>query len=116
MRRDCVHSGQQASLSTGDVTDSTTPIEPGFLLDFCNSLSPNMYEPQLCVGLIAERAQEQLTAHSPPTTIIGARFEASEKGGDTEQLLGFDYSRLTVALLGAVKELTNLIAQVESQL
>ena len=71
-------------------------------------------EPRL--GLIAERVQEQITAHSLPTNMIGTRFEAIEKGGEIEELLGLDYSRLTVALLGAVKELTNRITQLESQL
>ena len=121
MQADCVHSGQSTSLSTEKVKDNITPLDSDLLLDFCNALSPSMYsrvdlgaEPRL--GLIAERVQEQITAHSLPTNIIGTRFEAIEKGGDIEELLGLDYSRLTVALLGAVKELTARITQLESQL
>ena len=58
--------------------------------------------------------QEQIAERSLPTNIIGTRFEAIGNG-PIEELMGLDYSRLTVALLGAVKELTNRITQLESQ-
>ena len=116
-----VYTANQTSVSTERIKDNITPLDSDLLLDFCNALSPSMYSrvdlgPEPRLGLIAERVQEQITAHSLPTNIIGTRFEAIEKGGEIEELLGLDYSRLTVALVGAVKELTNRVAQLESQL
>ena len=43
-------------------------------------------------------------------------FEAIEKGGEIEELLGLDYSRLTVALLGGLKAITARVAELESRL
>ena len=121
LHADCVFSGVgNTSVSTERIKDNITPLDSDLLLDFCVALSPSMYtrtdlEPLPRLGLIAERVQEQITAHSLPTNIIGTRFEAIEKGGEIEELLGLDYARLSVALLGAVKELTNRITQLESQ-
>ena len=121
MHPDCVYTTGQTGVSTEKIKQNITPLDSDLLLDFCNALSPSMYNrtdlgdgPRL--GLIAERVQEQIAEHSLPTNIIGTRFEAIEKGGKIEELLGLDYSRLTVALLGAVKELTNRVSQLESQL
>ena len=116
---DCVFSGNQTSLSTEKVNDNITPLDSGLLLDFCNALSPSMYsridlEPNARIGLIAERVQEQIAEHSLPTNIIGTRYEAIGDG-PIEELLGVDYSRLTVALLGAVKALTQRIEELKSQ-
>ena len=110
MHSDCVVSGQTSSLSTERVKDQITPLGSDLLLDFCNALAPSMYvrtdigDPEPRLGLIAERVQEQLIEHALPTNMMGSRFEAVEQGGDIEKLLALDYSRLTMALLGAVKE------------
>ena len=119
IHNDCVYSASQTSVSTERIKNNITPLDSDLLLDFCNALSPSMYsrvdlgaEPRL--GLIAERVQEQITAHSLPTNIIGTRFESIENGGEIEELLGLDYSRITVALLGAVKELTKRVEELES--
>ena len=117
MHSDCVVSGQTSSLSTERVKDQITPLGSDLLLDFCNALAPSMYvrtdigDPEPRLGLIAERVQEQLAEHSLPTNMMGSRFEAVQPGGEIENLLALDYSRLTVALLGAVKELTTRVAQ-----
>ena len=115
---DCIYSGSNTSISTERIKDNITPLDSGLLLDFCNALFPSMYSrvdmgPDPRLGLIAERVQEQIAEHSLPTNIIGTRFEAIGNG-PIEELMGLDYSRLTVALLGAVRELTNRITQLES--
>ena len=120
MQQDCVFSANQTSLSTERVKDNITPLDSGLLLDFCIALSPSMYsridlEPNARIGLIAERVQEQIAEHSLPTNIIGTRYEAIGDG-PIEELLGVDYARLSVCLLGAVKQLTTRIAQLESQM
>jgi len=121
LHADCVFSGVgSTSVSTERIKDNITPLDSDLLLDFCNSLSPSMYsrvdlgaEPRL--GLIAERVQEQIAENSLPTNIIGTRFEAIEKGGEIEELLGLDYSRLVVCCLGAISELTKRIEELESK-
>ena len=120
MHSDCVVSGQTSSLSTERVKDQITPLDSDLLLDFCCALAPSMYVrtdiggPNPRLGLIAERVQEQLAEHSLPTNMMGSRFEAVHPGGELEKLLSLDYSRLTVALLGAVKELAKRIEELES--
>ena len=52
----------------------------------------------------------------PKSPFINKLYQALEDDGEIEELLGLDYSRLSVCLLGAVKELTNRITQLESQL
>ena len=69
------------------------------------------------MGLVARDVEQQLTNHALPTRrFIGMRYQAIEKYGEIEELTGLDYERLSVALLGAVKELTNRITQLASQL
>ena len=106
MHNDCVYSNN-TSLSTEKIKDNITQLDSGLLLDFCNALSPSMYSrvdmgPDPRLGLIAERVQEQIAEHSLPTNIIGTRYEAIGNK-PIEELLGVDYSRLTVALLCVVK-------------
>ena len=72
-------------------------------------------EPQPRVGLIAPDVESALTNHSLPISpFINKLYQSIEENGEIEELMGLDYSRLTVALLGAVKELTNRITQLES--
>ena len=93
-----------------------SPVDPALLLDFCNDLIPSMYsrtdiEPKPRLGLIAQDVEQCLADHSLPQSPFIQKFDRDEM----QELLGLDYSRLTVALLGAVKELTNRITQLESQ-
>ena len=72
-------------------------------------------EPQPRVGLIAQDVESALANHSLPISpFINKLYQSIEENGEIEELMGLDYSRLTVALLGAVKELTNRITQLES--
>ena len=73
--------------------------------------------PQPRLGLIAQDVESALATHSlPKSPFINTLYQALEENGEIEELMGLDYSRLTVALLGAVKELTSRITQLESQL
>ena len=72
--------------------------------------------PQPRVGLITQDVEAALTNHSlPKSPFINTLYQSIQKDGDIEELMGLDYARLSVCLLGAVKELTNRIAQLESQ-
>ena len=74
-------------------------------------------EPQPRVGLIAQDVEAALTNHSlPKSPFINTLYQSIEKDGDIEELMGLDYERLSACLLGAVKELTSRITQLESQL
>ena len=73
--------------------------------------------PQPRLGLIAQDVESALATHSlPKSPFINTLYQSIEKDGDIEELMGLDYARLSVCLLGAVKELTNRITQLESQL
>ena len=72
--------------------------------------------PQPRLGLIAQDVESALKDNALPTSpFIGMRYQAIEKDGPIEELMGLDYSRLTVALLGAVQELTKRIEELESK-
>ena len=120
MHQDCVYSGSQTSVSDQRLKTDVSELDSGLLLDFCNSLSPSMYSrtdltPQPRLGLIAQDVETALTNHSlPKSPFINKLYQSIEENGEIEELMGLDYSRLTVALLGAVKELTNRITQLES--
>ena len=95
-----------------------SPVDPALLLDFCNDLIPSMYsrtdiEPKPRLGLIAQEVEQCLAHHSLPQSPFIHKFDQAIDG-EMQELMGLDYSRLTVALLGAVKELTNRITQLES--
>ena len=94
-----------------------SPVDPALLLDFCNDLIPSMYsrtdiEPKPRLGLIAQDVEQCLADHSLPQSLFIQKFDRDEM----QELLGLDYSRLTVALLGAVKELTNRITLLDSHI
>ena len=119
---DCVFTSNQTSLSDKRLKNDVSELDSGLLLDFCNSLAPSMYSridltPQPRVGLIAQDVEAALTNHSmPKSPVINKLYQSIEKDGPIEELLGVDYARLSVCLLGAVKELTTRITQLESQL
>ena len=71
--------------------------------------------PQPRLGLIAQDVEQSLLDHSLPQSPFINKFDRAIDG-EMQELLGLDYARLSVALLGAVKELTNRITQLESQL
>ena len=72
-------------------------------------------EPQPRVGLRAQDVEAALATHSlPKTPFINKLYQSIEKDGEIEELFGLDYARLSVCLLGAVKELTNRITLLES--
>ena len=53
---------------------------------------------------------------SLPNAIFSNKlYQSIEKDCDIEELMALDYSRLTVALLGAVKALTQRIEELESK-
>ena len=122
MHQDCVYSGSQTSVSDQRLKTDVSELDSGLLLDFCNSLSPSMYSrtdltPQPRLGLIAQDVESALSTHAlPKSPLIGKLYQSIEKDGEIEELMGLDYARLSVCLLGAVKELTTRITQLESQL
>ena len=122
IHEDCVASGPQSVLSDQRIKTNASALDSGLLLEFCNSLSPQMYArvdrgPEVRMGLMAQDVQAALQAHSlPESPFIGTRYQAVHPRTEIEEWMSLDYSRLTVALLGAVKELTNRITQLESQL
>ena len=68
------------------------------------------------MGLMAQDVQAALQTHSlPQAPFICTRYEAIEPNGEIEGWMSLDYSRFTIALLGAAKELSNRITQLESQ-
>ena len=118
---DCVFTSNQTAISDQRHKTDVSEVDTGLLLGFCNSLRPSMYvrtdiTPQPRLGLIAQDVETALKDNALPTSpFIGTHYQAIDRDGPIEELMGLDYSRLTVALLGAVKELTNRITQLESQ-
>ena len=73
-------------------------------------------EAQPRLGLIAQDVEAALSTHAlPKSPLINKLYQSIEKDGDIEELMALDYSRLTVALLGAVKALTQRIEELESK-
>ena len=68
------------------------------------------------LGLIAQDVDAALETHAlPKSPFINKLYQSIEKDGDIEELLGVDYARLSVCLLGAVKALTKRIEELESK-
>ena len=71
--------------------------------------------PQPRMGLIAQDVEAALATHAlPKSPFITKLYQSVEKDGDIEELMGLDYARLSVCLLGAVQELTKRVHQLES--
>ena len=121
IHEDCVASGSESTLSDQRLKTDASALDSGLLLDFCNSLSPQMYTridrgPEVRMGLMAQDVQASLQTHSlPQAPFIGTRYEAVYPNTEIEEWMSLDYSRLTVALLGAVKALTARVAELESR-
>ena len=94
MHGDCVFTNNQTSLSDARLKQDVSELDSGLLLDFCNSLSPSMYSrkdltPQPRLGLIAQDVESALTSHALPTSpFINKLYQAIEKDGDIEELMG----------------------------
>ena len=122
MHGGCVFTSGSTSLSDQRLKTDVSAFDNGLLLDFCNSLVPIMYsrihsELQPRLGLVAQDVEAALVTQSlPQTPFINKLYQSIENDGDIQDLLGLDYPRLSVCLLGAVKELTNRITQLDSQL
>ena len=121
MHGDCVFTSGSTSLSDQRLKTDVSALDSGLLLDFCNDLVPSMYsridlEPQPRLGLIAQDVEAALDTHAlPKSTFINKLYQALEENGDMQELMGLDYARLSVCLLGAVKALTQRIEELESK-
>ena len=121
MHGDCVFTSGSTSLSDQRLKTDVSALDSGLLLDFCNDLVPSMYSrtdltPQPRLGLIAQDVESALSTHAlPKSPFINKLYQALEENGDMEELMGLDYARLSVCLLGAVKALTQRIEELESK-
>ena len=58
-----------------------------------------------------------LETHALPTSpFINKLYQSIEKDSQIEELMGLDYARLSVCLIGAVQELTKRVRHLESGL
>ena len=99
----------------------TTSLDPSNCLSFFNTLQPSLYLQTLSnevrTGLVAQEVQAALAAHSlPETPVLDTKRARVDEDSPLEQLMAMRYERLVPMLLGAVKELTTRITQLESQL
>ena len=66
-------------------------------------------------GLIAQEVKSALASHNlPEEQILDTKMASVD--GENEELMAMRYERLVPMLLGAVKQLTTRITQLESQL
>ena len=113
--------GNPSSLSDERVKDNVSSLDPSNCLSFCNTLNPSLYLQTLAnevrTGLVAQEVKAALTAHNfPETPVLDTKMASVDQESPAEELMSMRYERLVPMLLGAVKELTNRIAQLESQL
>ena len=113
--------GNPSSLTDARVKENVTSLDPSNCLSFCNALSPALYLQTLAnevrTGLVAQDVQSALQAHNlPETPVLDTKRARVDEDSPLEQLMAMRYERLVPMLLGAVKELTNRVAQLESQL
>ena len=120
----CVHSdnitGSPSSLSDERIKDNVTSLDPSNCLSFCNTLQPSLYLQTLAneprTGLLAQSVQAALQAHNlPETPVLDTKRARVDEDSPVESLMSMRYERVVPMLLGAVKELTNRVAQLESQ-
>ena len=116
MHADCVN-GSPSSFSDERIKDNQVAIEPSNCLSFCNSLTPSLYlqtlENEVRSGLIAQEVAAACQTHSlPEEPILDKKWATLD--GTNEELLALRYERLVPMLLGAVKQLTTRIEQLES--
>ena len=116
MHADCVN-GSPSSFSDGRIKDNQVSIEPSNCLSFSNSLTPSIYlqtmSNEVRSGLIAQEVAAACQTHSlPEEPILDKKWAALD--GANEELLALRYERLVPMLLGAVKELTSRVTQLES--
>ena len=111
--------GNPSSLSDERIKDNVSSLDPSNCLSFCNSLQQSLYLQTLAneprTGLIAQEVQSALTSHNiPEAPVLDSKM--ANVDGENQELMSMRYERLVPMLLGAVKELTNRISQLESQL
>ena len=111
--------GSPSSLSDERIKNAVTPLDADTCLDAVLALSPSMYvrtdpgeESVPRLGLIAQEVKQVCEAFAIPTTpLISNRLARVSEETELEELLGLDYARLNVLLLGAVQKLTARVAQ-----
>ena len=113
--------GDPSSLSDERIKDNVSSLDPSNCLSFCNAPKPSAYLQTLAnevrTGLAAQEVQSALTAHNlPDTPVLDTNRARVDEDSPLEQIMAMPYERLVPMLLGAVKELTNRVAQLESQL
>ena len=113
--------GDPASLSDARIKENVTGLDPSNCLNFCNTLQPSMYlrtdTNKIRTGLVAQDVQAALQANSmPECPVINSKLANLDGENDAEMLMTLSYERLVPMLLGAVKQLTTRITQLESQL
>ena len=113
--------GNPSSLSDERIKDNVTSLDPSNCLSFCNTLQPSLYlqtlSNEIRTGLIAQDVQSALQAHYlPETPVLDTKRGRVDEDSPLEQLMAMRYERRAPMLLGAAKESTNRVAQLESQL
>ena len=110
--------GNPPSLSHERIKENVSRLDPSICLDVCNPLEPSLYlqtldnEPR--TGLIAQEAQATLQANNlPETPALDTRWATVDD--QLQELMSMRYERLAPMLLGAVKELTRRIEELESK-
>ena len=110
--------GSPSSLSDARITSALTPLHADTCLDAVLALSPSMdvrtdpgEESVPRLRLIAQEVKQVCEAFAIPTTpLISNRLARVSEETELEELLGLDYARLNVLLLGAVQKLTKRVA------
>ena len=112
--------GSPSSLSDERIKDNVTSLDPSNCLSFCNTLNPALYLQTLAnevrTGLVAQEVQAALTAHNfPETPVLDTKMASVDQESPAEELMSMRYERLVPMLLGAVKELTKRIEELEAK-
>ena len=110
--------GNPSSLSDERIKDNVSSLDPSNCLSFCNTLQPSLYLQTLAneprTGLTSQQIHSSLQAYNfPEAPVLDTKMASVD--GENQELMSMRYERLVPMLLGAVKELTNRITQLESQ-
>ena len=110
--------GNPSSLSDERIKENVSSLEPSNCLSLCNSLNPTLYlqtlDNEVRTGLIAQEVQTALQNHNlPDTPVLDTKWASVE--GEHQELMSMRYERLAPMLLGAVKELTRRLEELESK-
>ena len=110
--------GTPSSLSDERIKENVSSLEPSNCLSLCNSLNPTLYlqtlDNEVRAGLIAQEVQTALQNHNlPDTPVLDTKWATADN--QLQELMSMRYERLVPMLLGAVKELTRRIQELESK-